>query len=129
MTVKLKPGKNAKRKAQQIHAKRRACDRLGVPLTDIDLKAMAAIFTSVQHCCVLEKQSCRVSKGLVYYHDAWYPVIYDKSRKSIATVLHPGMLHPTEVDHLKRHCKSFGLPPDIVRAEGFEQLFGDVRNV
>jgi hypothetical protein len=79
---------NNKRKAQKGHAKARAVQRFGVWISDKQYQEICNwINSSDKRCIFLEKQSLRVSLYAVQLEDKWLPVVYDKHRKSIASVL------------------------------------------
>lgn len=75
--------KNSKKKCQTFHARRRAEQRFGIQL-NID-EAVKAIQNG--NAKLIERQSLRVTVWLVEQDGKKFPVVYDKQRQSIATVL------------------------------------------
>lgn len=79
-------GGQKKAHSQRIHAKKRALERCGVNLNRHDMRELV---TSIQkgHFSLLEKQSNRVSVFKAKIDEEYYPVVYDRQRKTIVTVL------------------------------------------
>ena len=76
----------SKKKCQQFHTKKRSLERFGIMLTERDQKQ---ICMKIQNgdSIVYRKQSNRVVVHDVEYCGRTIRVVYDKIRKSIATVL------------------------------------------
>ena len=90
----LRPRKRmSKAKNQRYHAKVRALQRYAVKLTNYDLDRMAEIYRHSPDTIKLYKQSNRVTKALITYNGVVYPIIYDRQRKQIVTILKPEYLH------------------------------------
>lgn len=90
----LRPRKRmSKAKNQRYHAKVRALQRYAVKLTNYDLDRMAEIYRHSSDTIKLYKQSNRVTKALITYNGVVYPIIYDRHRKQIVTILKPEYLH------------------------------------
>lgn len=85
--------RKSKEKNQRYHAKVRALQRYFVKLTNYDLDRMAEIYRHSPDTIRLYKQSNRVTKALITYNGVVYPIIYDKHRKQIVTILKPEYLH------------------------------------
>lgn len=77
-----------KQKAQRIHAKRRAYERYGLQLNKASYQDIVKLIQIGQTVCV-ERQSSRISVHELVYQGAKMRVVYDKTRKTIATFL-PG---------------------------------------
>jgi hypothetical protein len=80
-----------KRKAQLVHAKRRALERFGIELSR---KSIERIVADIQagRASFLRKQSGRVSLFEIELESCLMVVAYDKTRKSIVTCLLPEMI-------------------------------------
>jgi len=86
--------KRSKKKNQIQHAKHRAMQRYGISLTASGSEEMVRKIQSQKDCVFLERQSNRVSMIAVLHEEVWIPVVYDKQRKSIVTVLPENALQP-----------------------------------
>lgn len=81
------PKRMSKEKNQRYHAKVRMLQHYGKQITNYDLQRMAEIYRHSPDTVILTKQSHRVRKALIWYQGEAYPIIYDKVRKQIVTVL------------------------------------------
>lgn len=81
------PKRMSKEKNQRYHAKVRMLQHYGKQITNQDLERMAEIYRHSLDTVILTKQSHRVRKALIWYQGEAYPIIYDKVRKQIVTVL------------------------------------------
>lgn len=79
-----------KRRAQYHHAQQRALERYGIALRQSDLDAIVRLIIKGESQLV-ERQSLRVSVHDVSWDGQTIRVVYDKQRRSIATVLSDGM--------------------------------------
>lgn len=86
--------KNAKAKCQKKHAKRRAKSRFGLDLNQNQYLEMVKRIQNNVDCVFLEKQSNRVSFFALKNEGVWLPIIYDKERKTIVTILPAEALEP-----------------------------------
>lgn len=77
----------SKEKNQRYHAKIRMLQHYGIQITNNDLEKMAEIYRHSPDCVTLSRQSNRVSKGIIPYKGECYPVVYDKKRHQIVTIL------------------------------------------
>lgn len=84
----------SKAACQKKHAKRRAADRFGLKLHDHEYVGMVKQIQEGRDLVFLEKQSNRVSFFALKKDGLWLPVIYDKERKTIVTVLPTEALEP-----------------------------------
>ena len=83
---KARPKGKKKAKAQEIHARRRFEQRTGVVFSPKVNDEMAAQIQ--EHKAIfIERSSNRVTIWWVQHNGRWLPVVYDKSRKKIVTVL------------------------------------------
>ncbi|MEK9173528.1 MAG: hypothetical protein AAB594_03100 [Patescibacteria group bacterium] len=75
-----------KTKSQRLHTKRRCFERFGIELSNADLKN---IVSQIQtgHAIKISRRSNTAVIYLVKHNGIYLPVLYDKSRHSIATVL------------------------------------------
>ncbi len=78
--------KNLKAKNQFKHTQRRFKQRYGIRLSQDEYIALCGQIASHQ-AGFIDKITHRVSRFWVQYDDQWYPVIYDRLRKTIVTVL------------------------------------------
>lgn len=78
--------RNAKAKAQKAHAKRRAFERLGIDLSKEEYRGIVAQIRNGR-AKFLERQSLRVSLWAVDVVGAQAVAVYDKQRKTVATLL------------------------------------------
>ena len=102
------PSFKPKEKSLNIHSKRRAMERFGVMFTSTDLEQLANLYRSKKYCCHLPADTLRVRRGIVYYKDTWYPVVYDKQRKCIVTILTMDMLDDVDKYKFEVHLKHWG---------------------
>ena len=82
-------GASAKPKAQQAHAIRRAWERFGLTVTQ-EAYDDACMDIYEGRATFLEKESNRVYHFLVNLAGREVPVVYDRMRKTIVTVLPEG---------------------------------------
>lgn len=85
-------GRGSKRRNQTHHTSMRALQRFGVSLNRNDLEKMAEEYRHGRSSLVLDKQSNRRVLAVITYKDTCFPVIYDKERHQLATVLGPDHL-------------------------------------
>lgn len=90
------PKRMSKKKNQRYHAKVRMLQHYGKQITNYDLDRMAEIYKYSSDTVILVKQSNRIRKALIWYQGEAYPVIYDKIRKQIVTVLKVEYLTPQQ---------------------------------
>ena len=76
----------SKKKAQNIHAKRRAIERYGLSLNKFALKEMVRQIQSGK-AQFLERSSIRVTKWLVKHEGQMIPVVYDNKSHTVVTFL------------------------------------------
>lgn len=88
----IKTKRMSKEKNQRYHAKMRALQHFGEQLTNLDLQKMAEIYRHSPQTKILRKQSNRVIKAIIGYQGKAYPIVYDKERHQIATILKPDYL-------------------------------------
>lgn len=88
--------KKSKLRNQPHHASIRALQHFGVRITKDDLQKMAEIYRHDISTQILYKQSNRRIKAIITYKGEAYPVIYDKERHQLATVLSPDYLNSRE---------------------------------
>jgi len=81
------PKRMSKKKNQRYHAKVRMLQHYGRQITDYDLDRMAEIYKYSLDTVILVKQSNRIRKALIWYQGEAYPIVYDKVRKQIVTIL------------------------------------------
>ena len=91
------------------HTKRRLAQRYGLHFSDEKIREMALICRAGHYVCALEKQSLTRTKAVIYYKDMLFPVIYDKNRKCIVTVLEMEMLSQNERSRVEEAWKEFAL--------------------
>ena len=84
-----------KTKCQRAHAKRRANQRYGLSLNRDKLNAMVRLIQEGK-CTFIERQSNRVTVFSLLFEGLTFPVVYDKQRKTIVTVLPPEALEGTK---------------------------------
>ena len=77
----------SKEKNQRYHAKVRMLQHYGKQITNYDLDRMAEIYRHSVDTVILVKQSNRIRKALIWYKGEAYPIVYDKTRNQIVTVL------------------------------------------
>lgn len=88
----------SKEKNQRYHSKIRALQHFGQQLTNDDLAKMVEIYRHSSDTRILRKQSLRVSKAIITYNGTVYPIVYDKQRHQIVTILKPEYLTPSDRD-------------------------------
>jgi len=96
----------SKAHAQARHALRRGLDRFHLDLTENDLLAIAGNCRNCWLSVVLNHQSLRVALKYTYFEGNWYPVVYDRNRKSIVTFLETDMLSVKEREIAEKHATS-----------------------
>lgn len=77
----------SKVKNQRYHAKVRMLQHYDIQITNDDLEKMAEIYRHNPDVAILVKQSNRVVKAVIPYKGNCYPVVYDKKRHQIVTIL------------------------------------------
>jgi len=87
----------SKRKNQTVHFKRRFLERYGVDPNHADRLQMIAQIQK-GHSRLISAQSLRVSIHAIWFNGKRYPVVYDKIRKSLVTVLPQECLDPKAID-------------------------------
>ena len=92
----IRQRRNSKEKNQRYHSKIRALQHFGQQLTNLDLEKMAEIYRHSFDTRLLKKQTCRLMKAIITYNDNVYPIIYDKKRHQIVTILKPDYLNEKE---------------------------------
>ena len=97
--------------AQARHALRRGLDRYHLDLTENDLKSLANNCRNCWLSVVLNHQSLRVALKYTYFEGNWYPVVYDRNRKTIVTFLETDMLSKEELEIAEKH----GASPEVVK--------------
>jgi len=80
--------KGSKKRAQRIHAKRRAVERYGSELSNSKLNEICKSIQSNKGT-FLGRSSHRTTIWEVNYNNIVYKVVYDKNRKSIVSFLPP----------------------------------------
>ena len=83
------------------HTRKRLIERYGKLFDECAIKELGAMCRSGNHFCHLGKQSLSRSKIVLKYHNELYPVIYDKKRHCIITVLTIEMLSSSEKECLQ----------------------------
>lgn len=80
--------RRSKRKDQQRHTRLRALERTGLNIT---VRDQEQIVQKIQRgeCTMVRKQSNRVSVFDVEYEETTLRVVYDRHRKSLATIMTP----------------------------------------
>lgn len=96
MHFKKSKKKRSKAQNQQSHTKLRARQRFGVWITNDDLNRMAEVYRHSLDTKVLTKQSNRRVKAIITYNGEAFPIIYDKTRHQLATILSPDYLDTNE---------------------------------
>ena len=86
----------SKAKNQRYHAKIRMLQHYGKQITNFDLDRMAEVYRYTEDKIILVKQSNRVKKALIWYKGEVYPIIYDKVRRQIVTILKVEYLTPKQ---------------------------------
>lgn len=97
-----------KTRSLRVHTKRRMSERFGKQINRRDIQAMVrAIQTfagsNVQSAKFVDRQSNRVTRWFVKHDGSWLPVVYDRNRRTIVTILPEGALGPIpeELSQLK----------------------------
>ncbi len=98
---------NNKKKTLCQHTKKRLAQRFGLHFNDEKIREMALICRAGHYVCALEKQSLTRTKAVIYYKETLFPVIYDKKRKCIITVLEMEMLSQEERNRVEDAYKEF----------------------
>lgn len=88
--------RNSKEKNQRYHAKIRMLQHYGIQLTNLDLEKMAEIYRHNPDVAILYRQSNRVVKAVIPYNGSVYPIVYDKTRHQIVTILKEEYLTPRQ---------------------------------
>ena len=94
-----------KSSSMQLHAQRRANERFGFVPSRKQYAEMCRMCSSGEYFCYLERQSSNRSKAVILFEGMLIPVIYDKKRKQIATVLSQSMLSPDEVSIVQQEIE------------------------
>lgn len=90
MTHQVRKKGKPKKRAQEIHATRRALERYGVKLTRQDLEIMINLIQqNSENVKFIEKDSHRVTIWEIRYLDHIFKACYDKNSKMICTFLPP----------------------------------------
>ena len=89
-----------KTKCLRIHTKRRLYERYGLVFNNQQLKDMSMMCKNQKYLLHLGLQSLTKSKMIIKFNNQLFPVIYDKSRHCIITVLSMDMLSEEE----KQQC-------------------------
>ncbi len=92
----MRHGGKSKMASLMLHAQRRALERCGHWLEKSDIREIAAMCRSGRFRCHLGRLSLTRSKIVVQYRDDLIPLIYDKKRHCIVTVLAWEMLSARE---------------------------------
>lgn len=90
--------KRNKKDCMKIHAKNRIALRFNTVLSDQDIDNIITLYQDNRKSIKLGKLTNRLSKGIVWYQDKWIPIVYDKDRKEICTILSLDMLDKTELE-------------------------------
>lgn len=97
MAARIVARKKRKRRDKSIdqehHAKKRFAQRFGVVICNDTYRDMVKQIQTGQ-AQFIEKQSNRVSKFWVQWGDRRVPVVYDKQRGKVVTVLLPEWVEP-----------------------------------
>ena len=91
-----KAKRNSKEKNQRYHAKVRMLQHYGIQLTNLDLMKMAEIYRHNPDVSILHRQSNRVVKAVIPYKGDVYPIVYDKIRHQLVTILKEEYLTPRQ---------------------------------
>ena len=86
----------SKEKNQRYHAKIRMLQHYGKQITNYDLERMGEIYRHSVDTVILSKNSNRTRKALITYKGEVYPIVYDKIRHQIVTVLNVEYLTPAQ---------------------------------
>lgn len=90
----------SKSKCNELHARRRAAERFGLNISQRQYEEMNRICSRGDYVCFLERQSNTRSKAVIMYREEYIPVIYDRNRKQVITVLSLNMLTEKETETL-----------------------------
>lgn len=71
----------------RVHVRRRARERYGLRLVRDDLDAIVGQILRREKAWRVRDESNRKAHFLVHYADTYLPVVYDRSRQELATVL------------------------------------------
>jgi len=107
----------SKKKSEIHHAKRRALERYGLALTTRDLEVISKHCQSAVLSVVVERQSLRVIQKFVYFKGIWYPVIYDKVRKTVVTFMMESSISPEDWMKLNNHKNDYCVSEAIQKYE------------
>lgn len=94
-----------KKKSLLKHAQKRTFERYGLTLNHQQIKDMGFMCKNNNYICHLGKQSLTRSKIVIKYQNNIYPVIYDKTRHCIITVLTYDMLSLKEKNNVENSLK------------------------
>lgn len=92
----IRTKRNSKEKNQRFHSRIRALQHFGQQITNADLEKMAEIYRHSFDTRILCKQTCRLVKAVITYNDTVYPIVYDKKRHQLVTILKPEYLNAEE---------------------------------
>lgn len=95
----------SKKKTLNKHTKRRIFERFGRTFNNQEIKDMAMICKNQKYILHLGHQSLNKSKIIIKFKNEIFPVIYDKKRHCIITVLTLNMLSNEEKDLLKQQLE------------------------
>lgn len=95
----------SKKKSLLKHSQKRILERYGCIFNKQQLKDMANICKNNKYLYHFGRQSLTRSKILIGFNNNIFPVIYDKSRQCIITVLTLDMLNKSEKDEIKNIVK------------------------
>lgn len=101
----IRTKRNSKDKNQRYHSKIRALQHFGQQITNADLEKMAEIYRHSEDTRILKKQTCRLVKAVITYNDTVYPIVYDKKRHQLVTILKPEYLN-TEERNIYDACRA-----------------------
>ena len=99
--------RRSKCKNLELHTKRRTLERVGIAISKKQYKEMSQICSHGKYFCFLEKQSLARSKAVIRYQDEYIPIVYDKNRKQIITVLSIDMLTKSEKAILQKAINQY----------------------
>ncbi|MBR5710865.1 MAG: hypothetical protein IKX40_08915 [Thermoguttaceae bacterium] len=97
----------SKCKNLELHTKRRTLERVGIAISKKQYKEMSQICSHGKYFCFLKKQSLARSKAVIRYQDEFIPIVYDKNRKQIITVLSIDMLTKSEKAILQKAINQY----------------------
>jgi hypothetical protein len=78
--------------ALRLHTRKRARQRYGLHLVRDDLEQIVGQIQRREDAYRVMDQSNRKSHWLVWYRERWLPVVYDRGRHAIVTVLPQSVL-------------------------------------